>query len=309
MWKEFEEKEMALFQLCNGKTVCLWGYGYSGRFCEHLFKRKNKKIEYIIDDAALDLKIDVERSFIIKEFDKDTHVILLAFAREDTVVSFLEELGYEENKNYFFIRELFYGCIKENRKLSYYDWLEYKYKLDITALTALDETERPNDDCFYYSPGIDYSLVDVLDCFEFCKDDAVFDFGCGKGGALLLFYSAGIPLVGGVEYDEKIHNIAIGNFRKMRINSCDILHGDAALITKELDKYNYFFMYNPFQGKTFNHVIANLEDSYKRKNRMMYIIYSGPYGHNSVIKNGIFKYSKTVKTDYAVKNVRIYCTR
>lgn len=309
MWKKFEEKEKLLFQFCNGKQVCLWGYGYTGRFCEHLFKRKNKKIEYLIDDAALDLKIDVERSFILKEFDKDTHVVLLAFSRDDNAVSYLEQLGYRENKNYIFVRELFYGDTKENRRLSYHDWLEYEFQLDILAQKAVEDMEKPNDDSFYYSAGIDYSLVDVLDNFAFEEDSAVFDFGCGKGGALLLFYSANVSKLGGVEYDEEIYDIAVDNFKKMGIDTSGVLHADAAKVTKELDQYNYFFMYNPFQGETFRQVIKNLQDSYMRKNRTMYLIYSGPYNHDLVIKDGIFKHSKTIKTDYAVKNVRIYCTR
>lgn len=307
MWEEFNEREKALFRFCNGKKVCLWGYGYTGRFCEHLFIRANKKIEYIIDDAALDLKVDVERSFILKELDKDTHVILLAFPKEDKAVLFLEQLGYKENENFLFVRDWFYGNTKENRKLSYYDWLEYKFGLDITVPRTLDEIETPSDDCFYYSPGIDYGLIDVLDCFAFDGNDAVFDFGCGKGGGLLLFYSAGVKKVGGVEFDEGLYSIAVDNLSKMKIDSFGVLHNDAAEIVKELDEYNYFFMYNPFQGKTFKNVIKNLEESYKRKKRTIFIIYSGPYNHDIVIRNGIFKYSKVIKTDYAVKNVRIYC--
>lgn len=308
MWEDFEEREKNLFRFCNGKRVCLWGYGYSGRFCEHLFNRANKKIEYIIDDSAvIDSKINIERSFIIKELDKDTHVILLTFPREDKVVSYLTMLGYEENKNYMFINELFYGNCGENRKLSYYDWLEYKYNLDITSFKMSKDIESPNKDSLYYSPGIDYSIVDILDNFEFDKNDAVFDFGCGKGEILLFFYAMGVKKVGGVEYDKGLYRTTISNMTKMKINSDGILNDNASRITDVLDEYNYFFMYNPFQGKTFENVINNLEESYKRQKRKMYLIYSGPYCHDVVVRNGIFKFSKTIKTDYSVKNVRVYC--
>lgn len=309
MWEDFEEKEKALFRFCNGKKVCLWGYGYSGRFCEHLFNRANKTIEYIIDDSAvIDNKINIERSFIIKELDKDTHVILLAFPREDRAVSFLKMLGYEENESYMFINELFYGNCSEHRKLSYYDWLEYKYNLDITAFRIGNDIESPNKDSIYYSPGIDYSIVDILDNFEFDKNDAAFDFGCGKGEILLLFNIMGVKKIGGVEYDKGLYRTAVSNMNKMKISSDGILNDNAAMITDVLDEYNYFFMYNPFQGKTFENVINNLEESYKRQKRKIYLIYSGPYCHDMVISNGIFKFSKTIKTDYSVKNVRVYCT-
>lgn len=121
----------------------------------------------------------------MKELDKDTQVVLLAFPRDDKAVSYLEQLGYRENKNYIFVRELFYGDTKENS--------------------------------FYYSAGIDYSLVDVLDNFAFEEESAVFDFGCEKGGALLLFYSANVSGIGGVEYDEEIYDIAVENFKKLEL--------------------------------------------------------------------------------------------
>lgn len=309
MWEIFQEKERALFKLCNGKKVCLWGYGYSGRFCEHLFNRANKEIEYIIDDSAfIDNKVDIERSFIIREFDRNTHIILLAFPREDKVISFLEELGYEENKNYVFVVEWFYNGMKDYRKLSYYDWLEYTYGLDIVRFKSQDEMESPSEESLYYSPGIDYSVIEVLDKFEFDENDAAFDLGCGKGEILLLFNAVGMKKVGGVEYDKELYNIALSNMQKMNISPSGIINADATKIRNELDDYNYFFMYNPFQGETFEKVIVNLEESYRRQKRKIFLIYSGPYCHDLVIKNGVFKFSKTIKTDYSVKNVRIYCT-
>lgn len=309
MWQEFEAVKKAVFKLCNGKEVCLWGYGYSGRFCEHLFQRANKKIEYILDDsAAMDCKLDVERSFLLRELNPYTHVVLCAFAREEKTVAFLEQLGYVENESFLFVREWFYGKINNDRKLSYYDWLEYRYGLDITAFRMWDEVEMVNNDSIYYSPGIDYSIVDILDQFEFEMDDAVFDFGCGKGGALLLFQSAGVKKIGGVEYDKELYQIALSNMEKMNLDFSGMINGDAVEITKQLDDYNYFFMYNPFLGQTFENVVKNLEKSFQRRRRKMYIIYSGPYCHDMLVRSGIFNFSKAIKTDYAVKNVRVYCT-
>lgn len=309
MWQEFEAAKRAMFRLCNGKEVCLWGYGYSGRFCEHLFRRGNRTIKYILDDSkTIDCKLDIERSFLLQELSPDTHVVLCAFPREEKAVAFLTQLGYVEGENFIFIRELFYGDKDVSKKLSYYDWLEYRYGLDITAYRMWNQVEMPNADSTYYSPGIDYSLVDVLNYFEFDSEDAVFDFGCGKGGPLLLFYFSGVGRIGGVEYDPDLYRIALANIKKMNLDSSGIINRDAAEIITQLDSYNYFFMYNPFMGKTFGDVVRNLEESFQRKRRKMYIIYSGPYCHEMLVRNGVFKFSKVIKTDYAVRNVRIYCT-
>ena len=68
--------------------------------------------------------------------------------------------------------------------------------------------------------------------------NAVFDFGCGKGGALLLFQKSGVQKLAGVEYDKPLYDILLDNYRKMGLSAENIINGDAALIRSELDDYN-----------------------------------------------------------------------
>lgn len=98
----------------------------------------------------------------------------------------------------------------------------------------------------------------------------------------------------------------LDNFNKIGISPENIINGDAARVKSELDEYNYFFMYNPFHGETFRHVIDNIEESQKRRKRRITLIYSGPYCHMEVIAHGIFKLSKQIYTDYSVRKVNIY---
>jgi len=307
MWEEFQKKKRELFKLCNGKEICIWVYQLSGKFCENLFRRENKSIEHIIDNSLL--QTDCERSVVLKEFDRDTHIILIAFKREEKTVDILKQLGYEENNSFVFIREWFFGSEGGNRTLSCYNWLEYKYGLDIVSVKTKDELKYLSTDNNEYSVGFDYGFVDVLDKFQFCKNDSIFDFGCGKGGALLLSQTTGVGEIGGVEYDGDLYKTALTNFEKMGMDSVEILHGDAAKITDRLDSYNYFYIYNSFVGEIFEQVIRNLEQSYRRCKRKMYLIYVNTFCHDMVIKNGIFKFSKTVRTDNYIKDVRIYCTK
>jgi len=308
MWAEFCRREKELFRLTNAKKVVLWGYGYSGFFIEHLFHRTNRAIEYIVDDSpSAHCKLKIDRSFIIRNLDSDTHVILLTFKRDDNVIAFLEECGYKEGTSFIFVRDIFYEEEMEAlRKLSYYDWLEYWYRVDIQAMRSLQDLSVPNMDSLYYSSGIDYALMDVCDKFVFNVDvDAVFDFGCGKGGALLLFMKAGIAMCGGVEYDRELYRIACNNYRKLGIKA-ELICANASDIKEEIDKYNYFYMYNPFQGQTFENVIKNMEESYKRRKREMTFIYNGPHCHEAVIKNNVFKLSKEIYTDSAVRYIHVY---
>lgn len=306
MWEEFDRSVNEIFRFVNGKKVVLWGYEKSGWFIEHLFKRNNKQIEYIVDDSAsMSFKLHIFRSHILESMNKDSVAVLLTFADDEKVRNFLEKLGYREGINFMFVRRIFYHR-NTDRKLSYYDWLEYKYDIDILGMKTIDEIIRPNDDSNCYAAGIDYPLIDVLDNFVFGTDDALFDFGCGKANIFPLCVRAGINAVGGVEYDPELYLIACNNCYKLGYGTNGLIKGDASLVTKELDKYNYFFIQNSFSGKTFDKVIQNIQESYGRKRRKITLIYAGTYCHDRVLENSNFILSKTIDTDYYIRYVNIY---
>lgn len=190
--------------------------------------------------------------------------------------------------------------------MTYYEWIEHKYNVDISAPRMIDEIKQAHSDCWHYTAGIDYALIDVLDNFSFTESDSVFDFGCGKGGALMLFNKAGVKKLGGVEFDPDLYQVARSNLQKLNLGDASLFNTDAALLDEELDGYNYFFMYNPFYGDTFKKVIDNIERSYSRNKRQIVLIYSGPYCHDLVVKNQLFKLSKEIYTDYFVRYVYIY---
>lgn len=308
IWKDFEKKLSFLLKLCNGKKVLLWGYDRSGWFIEHCFKRRNCSIDYIIDDGAnICPKIKVYRSIVLEDLDSRTSVVLCTFNRTDDLVLELRKKEYKENENLFFLKNYFYGDnVSKNRMLSYYDWIESEYGCDIIRMICSKDMSFVNSDCLYYSPGIDYALKDVIDNFVFDIKDAVFDFGFGKGGALLLFKEAGVGIVGGVEYDEKIYNIACDNYKKLGIEDNYLLQGDATEVKEQLDLFNYFFFYNPFQGETFRSVIKNIQESLGRLPRKVTIIYAGSYCSRDILKDGIFVLSKQIYTDYSVRYVNVY---
>ena len=306
MWEEFDQSVNEMFRFINGKRVVLWGYERSGWFIEHLFKRNNKQIEYRVDDSSsMSFKLQIFRSFILESMDKDCVAVLLTFADDGKAKNYLEKLGYREGINYIFVRKIFYRGIAE-RKLSYYDWLEYKYDVDIIGKKTIDEIISPNSDGRCYVSGIDYPLIDVLDSFKFETNDAMFDFGCGKGNIFPLCIKAGIWRVGGVEYDPELYSIACENCHKWGCNTSGLIKGDAALVREKLDEYNYFFIQNSFAGKTFDKVIVNVQESYDRKRRKIVLIYAGTYCHEQVLQNSKLKLSKTIDTDYYIRSVNVY---
>ncbi len=309
IWKEFDEFVNRMFRFTNGKSIVLWGYGLSGLFIHHLFSRANRKIEYIVDDSSLNPKLSIMRSCEIEDITPETCAVILSGEWNEEIEKFLIERGFKENIHYIYARKYLYTGLKnENvwKDISYYEYLENKFGVDIVERKFVDKMENPKKDALNYSPGMGYPLIDVLDNFIFQPEDAVFDFGCGKGGALLLFQRSGISKIAGVEYDKPLYNILLDNFRKVGVSAENIINGDAALIKNELDEYNYFFMYNPFEGKTFRDVIDNIEESWNRKRRHIIFIYSGPYCHRYVVAHRIFRLSKQIYTDYSVRNVNVY---
>lgn len=309
IWKEFDEFISNMFYFTNGKRIVLWGYGLSGLFIQHLFTRANRKIEYIVDDSSMNPKIPILRSCEIEDIIPEICVVIVSGERDEKKDVFLEERGFKEGIHYIYARKYLYCSLNSGdlwKNISYYEFLENKFGVDIVERKFVDKMENPKKDALNYSPGMGYPLIDVLDNFVFQPDDAVFDFGCGKGGALLLFQRSGVSKIAGVEYDKPLYNTLLDNFRKMGVSSENIINGDAAFIKYELDEYDYFFMYNPFEGETFRQVIDNIEESWKRNRRRITLIYSGPYCHQYVVAHGIFRLSKQIYTDYSVRNVNVY---
>ena len=87
-----------------------------------------------------------------------------------------------------------------------------------------------------------FPILDKCHCIP-GKDDGIFDFGCGKGGAMLTFLDYGFQKVGGVEFETKIYEELILNFQKLDIdldkyNRISCIHDDATNVKVELDDYN-----------------------------------------------------------------------
>ena len=302
MWNDFELALKKMFAFCSGKTIVLWGYGKGGWFIEHLFNRANKQIEYFVDDNP---NIRAHESYFIRTLAPEQTVVLLTFSPDNSVDEYLQSLGYKEGESYYYIKNWFFenGC---KNYMSYEIWLEDHYDIDIVKKLAKGVTLVSND-AHTYSAGVDYALEKVFDNFEFTPDDAVFDFGCGKGGALLMLLKAGIKKYGGVEYDEMLYNILINNFKKLHLDTNTLIHGDAAEVTFELDAYNYFFFYDPFEGELFSKVISNIEESFMRKKRKIILIYAAAFCDSRVRKNNMFKLCKQIETDYwTLPDVNIY---
>lgn len=202
------------------------------------------------------------------------------------------------------IRELIYGDKTDgnsNPQVSYFDWLESTFELSLNDIIRKDKVDGEGAHGYY---PIDLCpILDIMDHFDVdYKDAAVIDIGAGKGPGIIAFYEAGFRRLGGIEYTTGIYDGMVKNlglfglpYREGNNISSDspvhIWNGDARSLKDELDSYDWFYFFNPFDRKIFKDVLINIEESLKRKPRKAYILYGEPMGDDIVLESGLFKLS------------------
>ena len=112
-----------------------------------------------------------------------------------------------------------------------------------------------------------------------------FDYGSGKGKALILASELGAKHLGGIEWLSdlvEISKINLDTYKKIagREIPFNIQHGDATLY-KEIDEYNVFLFNNTFGGnpsevRMVAKVLNNIRGSLNRVYREIFIIYLHP---------------------------------
>lgn len=289
---------------CIGKKVILYGYGESGIFIEWLFENVfGKRFMMIMDDRKVIPKISIHRKIILEYINPEDTAILVSFRKElmtENDMSHLTSFGYEEGKNLFFLKEM---IIPET--LGLYSFMEYEYGTDFQKRVDQSEFDYDSPDATACGASRERSLLDM------CRMPGIFhgkvlDFGCGKGAAIAIMKMAGIEQVDGVEQSPMLAGTAQDNMAKLGEDTVNIFNKDATKLTDQLDAYDTFYLYDPFRGETFRKVIKNIEDSIRRKNRNVTIVYANPWMHKDVEAGGVFRLTKQLSTEFFLNIVNVY---
>ena len=106
------------------------------------------------------------------------------------------------------------------------------------------------------------------------KGDVVLDYGCGKGRvSFFLSYQAKAKTIG-IEYDERICNLAVENSKTARAK--------ADFICKRAEEFeipedvNRCYFFNPFSVEILRSVMAKIIDSYYNNSRSMTLFFYYP---------------------------------
>ena len=106
------------------------------------------------------------------------------------------------------------------------------------------------------------------------KGDVVLDYGCGKGRvSFFLSYQAKAKTIG-IEYDERIYNLAVENSKTARAK--------ADFICKRAEEFeipedvNRCYFFNPFSVEILRSVMARIIDSYYTSPREIFLFFYYP---------------------------------
>ena len=127
----------------------------------------------------------------------------------------------------------------------------------------------------------------VVKSLPITSDDALLDFGCGKGGVLVTLSTYPFRKLGGVELSPKLYAIAQNNIARLQIPHIELFCCDAAEFTA-LDDYTYIYFFNPFPSTVMEAVMRNVMQSLQSRPRKLTIIYKNPVCHDTVLKTGVF---------------------
>ena len=301
--KDFNEKMQKVIEKCKGKYVILYGYGKSGQFMKWFIRRIYRKdFLHVIDDKLVLPEVNIQRNIILDYVDPEQTVVLVSFRKErmtENCASQMTSSGFEEGKNVFFLKEMIVPAT-----IGFYSFMEREYGTDFLKRVDQSEFDYASEDATACGASRERSLLYLCklpDTFH----GKVLDFGCGKGAAIAIMKMAGIEDVDGIEQSPMLAEIAIDNMKKLG-EVTTIFSGDATEFTDLLDNYDTFYLYDPFRGETFRKVIRNIEESVRRKNRRVTIVYANPWLHKEVEAGGVFRLKKQACTEFFLNIVNIY---
>jgi hypothetical protein len=192
---------------------------------------------------------------------------------------------------YSLLKKIYLFIFKRSRS----NLLKFKYiaigKILGIDISLISKNQNENHDYVQYQPAYTYYIRKLMKCFLINKSDRLLDYGSGKGAAMIFFARYPFNEIGGIEYNQYLHETAINNFKLKKLNNLKSYYGDATLFS-DIDQYTYFFFYNPFLGNVLKLTIEQIKQSLIRNPRKITILYQNPIGHDLFVNSKLFSYIK-----------------
>jgi SAM-dependent methyltransferase len=165
---------------------------------------------------------------------------------------------------------------------------------------TLETLGLDHPDRLYYTASPWWILRWLLPKSDVKPSDVFVEFGCGKGRVVLdAARRYRFRRVVGVELSPDLSAVArrlvAQEQRRLRCHDVAIETTDAVRFPVPSDM-TYAYLYNPFRGKTFEDVCANILESLDRFPRPLRMIYLNPVAHETLVGTGRFHLVRRVRS-------------
>lgn len=148
-----------------------------------------------------------------------------------------------------------------------------------------------------------YSHVfQVLTKLKFDSGLNFVDCGSGKGNILYDVRSFNFNILGGIELNKSLHDIAVENLNILLPNRyVELINKPVLDCCDELDCFNVFYCYGLFNIDTLYEFVSNLCDSYKRNSRPIWVVYTNLVSRKPFIEHNfkeIYFFSRSSICDF-----------
>lgn len=323
-YKQFYKLLDNVLRGTKDKNVIIYGCNRGGDFVRWFYKKYyGKTVKAVIDRWVVSPTTTVPHLMSLY-YMYDSNDVIVNVTPKDIVREF-NDIGedwnavrYEESQIIDLWRHIYPDWNGEEEEpypqIDYFDYMEQMSCGGVRLLETVRRKFVKGAGAHGYYPTDFRIFVDALEGERVRAEDAVLDIGAGKGGGVLAFSAVGFHRIGAVEYTEEIYKTMESNLQALSMPHDSVAAdavtagwdekvkcylGDAALITEELDKYTWFFLFNPFSLDVTERVIQNICDSLDRIPRKIRILYAEPMGHQIIVDTGKFHRKKRICEDYA----------
>jgi SAM-dependent methyltransferase len=170
--------------------------------------------------------------------------------------------------------------------------IERQRGIETGKVVDLEDLGLAASDRIRYEPSGWLDLRRALPRREITSDDVFLDLGAGKGRVVIQAARYPFRRVVGVELSPELSNVARQNVaasaRRFRCRDVRIVTADVVDYAIP-DDVTVIYMYNPFRGETFEHVLQALIASVERAPRRLRVIYRTPLEQESLEATGRFR--------------------
>lgn len=147
----------------------------------------------------------------------------------------------------------------------------------------------------YYAPTGVLEFRKLMKELQLPCSGTFVDFGSGKGRVVLMAAAYGFRHVVGVEVSEELCAVAKRNVeryggRTSKTSSIDIVQCNAATF-RIPDDATTLFLFNPFDDTVISRILSDVDESLRRCNRRVYLLYSNAVHADSIGRYPFFTFA------------------